>query len=260
MSNSLVGASSLLNVIKCFFSPGKTVAAASSLMGITEFRAFLERERYKSDRGGALFSLVVIPANKSNSVLEADIATFFARHLRITDLIGWMDNARIGVYLFDAGKPGAQAFIERLSAAAGVPVALSAANVYTYPDEASAIFSASKSKRTEERLEIELNAFITYRNQEGDAESVELSTKNLSAGGAFFLADQALDLGQIIDIDLVLPLEHLRNLGGKSVLIKASGKVVRKERDGIAVAFEDNRVVTSTAELTAAGDIADTAP
>ncbi len=254
MSNSLVGAASLLNVIKCFFGSAKSAAVASTLMGITEFRAFLERERFKSDRGGAQFSLVVIPARKADKVLEGDIAAFFARHLRITDLIGWMDNSRVGIYLFDAGKQGAQAFIERLSAAPDVPLSLDVAKVYSYPDEASEIFSASKSKRSEERLDIEISAFITYRSPEGNASSIALSTKNLSAGGAFFVADEALDLGQIVDIDLVLPLEHLRNLGGKSVLIKASGKVVRKDPEGIAVAFADNRMVTSSAELTGADE------
>lgn len=242
--------SALLNIVKYLFGGSKREGsgATSTILSVLDFRAFLDKERYKSDRGGALFSLVVLPMQNRSLETEEATAEFFGKHLRITDVMGWMDNDRLGIYLFDATRPGAQAFIDRLRLSQNSLLILATPTIYTYPEEASAIFAASKSKRIQERLEIEINAYITYQNPDGAAQSIQLSTKNLSTGGALFPADDALRIGQDVNIDLFLPLEYLRNLGGKTVLIKAAGKVVRKEKEGVAVAFDNNRVVLPSTE------------
>lgn len=243
-------ASALLNIIKYLFGGAKRDGAGgnSTILSVLDFRAFLDRERYKSDRGGALFSLVVLPIQNRSLETEEATARFFGKHLRITDVMGWMDNDRLGIYLFDATKQGAQAFIERLRLSQNSLLILATPTIYTYPEEASAIFAASKSKRLQERLEIEINAYITYKNTDGAAQSIQLSTKNLSSGGAFFPAEDSLRIGQDVNIDLFLPLEYLRSLGGKTVLIKAAGKVVRKENEGVAVAFDNNHIVVPNSD------------
>lgn len=243
-------ASALLNIVKYLFGGSKRDGAKgdSTILSVLDFRAFLDKERYKSDRGGALFSLVVLPIQNRSLDTEEATAQFFGKHLRITDVMGWMDNDRLGIYLFDATKQGAQSFIDRLRLSQNSLLILATPTIYTYPEEASAIFAASQSKRHQERLEIEISAFITYQNPDGAPHSIQLSTKNLSSGGAFFPAEDALKIGQDVSIDLFLPLEYLRSLGGKTVLIKAAGKVVRKENEGIAVAFDNNRIVMPNSE------------
>jgi Tfp pilus assembly protein PilZ len=240
--------SALLNIVKYLFGPPKAPSSAksSAILSLLDFRAFLEKERYKSDRSGNVFSLAVFPIHNRSLDTEESTANFFGKHLRITDVMGWMENDRLGVFLFDASKQGAQIFIDRLRLVQNAAVMLATPAVYTYPDEASAIFAATTSKRLQERLDIEINAFITYQNQDGNANSIQISTKNISSGGAYFPADQALQIGQEVAIDLYLPLEYIRSLGGKMVLIKAAGKVVRKDTDGVAVAFDNNRMVIPT--------------
>ena len=70
--------------------------------------------------------------------------------------------------------------------------------------------------------------------------SLNLKTRDIGSGGAFIYCDEQLAPGTVIDIEMVLPLGKLKELEGKDVLIKISSLVVRKDKEGIGVSFNDD--------------------
>ncbi len=95
-----------------------------------------------------------------------------------------------------------------------------------------------ENKRTMERFDLNLPAYLTRSSQQGSEETIELETSDICAGGAFFRTDKPLPIGTEVDVDVVLPLDELKKLRGDKVLIKVSGSVVRIDDEGIAVSFD----------------------
>jgi len=98
---------------------------------------------------------------------------------------------------------------------------------------------ADKGKRKVERFSLKLPGRIFMA--EGDGNRIlELLTRDISAGGAFFYTDQPLPLGTEVKIDLVLPLNELKKLESNKALIKVTGTVIRCEDTGMAVCFNQD--------------------
>lgn len=97
----------------------------------------------------------------------------------------------------------------------------------------------SFQKRSMERFPIELPARIALVGEEhADAGILELTTRDISSRGAFFKASQSIAAETPVEIDLVLPLDRLREIKGKKARVRISGTVVRAEAGGFAIRFD----------------------
>ena len=95
-------------------------------------------------------------------------------------------------------------------------------------------------ERKIERFDLKLKAFVLIADPKKDAsKSLSMRTRDVSAKGAFLLTDTPMPAGTRVKVDMVLPLDELKKIGGKA-LIKTSGKVLRREMDGMAICFDRN--------------------
>ena len=94
-------------------------------------------------------------------------------------------------------------------------------------------------KRKVERFNLELEAFITSPGKAGQADMGNLVTRDVSMNGAFLVTDAPLPVGSKISVDMILTLAGKEKQNTQQAWIKASGKVLRTDRQGMAVAFDD---------------------
>ena len=92
-------------------------------------------------------------------------------------------------------------------------------------------------KRKMERFDLKLPAKVALAGHEDDPPQ-EMTTKDVSAGGAFIHTEAPLPVGTEVRIELVLPLEELKKLEGKTAQIKVTGAVIRSNHRGMAVSFD----------------------
>jgi hypothetical protein len=98
--------------------------------------------------------------------------------------------------------------------------------------------------RSTERYRIQLPALVRPV-REGEADNaIELVTSNVCSGGAYFHTDTPLPLGTEVDIEIVLPLDKLKQLKGKRAHVRVSGAVIRASGNGMAVCFQDDYVIS----------------
>lgn len=102
-------------------------------------------------------------------------------------------------------------------------------------------FKAMKEKRQLERFSIRVPARIEAVISAGRRETLDLSTSNISSGGAFFCTRQALPRGAQVKMDLTVPLNSLeKHVDCSAVNVRVNGIVVRSSLSGMAIRFEDN--------------------
>ena len=101
-----------------------------------------------------------------------------------------------------------------------------------------------REKRKLARFELEIPAKIEVlaEGRKEEEEGLSLLTSDISSGGAFFHTSQPLPEGTDVKIDLVLPLDRLKELKEDCdhVYIKITGTVLRSESDGMAIYFNDD--------------------
>ena len=92
-----------------------------------------------------------------------------------------------------------------------------------------------KEKRTLERFDLKIPARIGIGNSEHEDEILDLMTRDICSGGAFFHTSQPLPTGTNVKIDLILPLENLKKLNNDCLhaYIQVTGTVLRSENQGI---------------------------
>ncbi len=93
-------------------------------------------------------------------------------------------------------------------------------------------------KRNMERFSLYLPSVISVIREDENQDAIELNTCNVCAGGVFFKTRQKLPVGTEVKVDMILPLDELRELKGKRSLVKVSGEVIRVENDGMAIRFD----------------------
>ena len=93
-------------------------------------------------------------------------------------------------------------------------------------------------RRALERFDLKLPAKVTVVGDEKE-EALDLLTSDICSGGAFFETDVPLPVGTTLQIDLVLPLDELKNIEGKRAHIKVSGAVIRATGVGMAICFKN---------------------
>ena len=112
--------------------------------------------------------------------------------------------------------------------------------------QVSDTFDLIYERRKLERFNLEVPARIEILSLSGqNREVMELNTKDVSAGGAYFRTKKALPQGTRVKVDIVLPLDRLRRLKDACKgLIKVTGTVLRSEPSGMAVCFDEGYLIT----------------
>jgi hypothetical protein len=97
-------------------------------------------------------------------------------------------------------------------------------------------------KRTLERFDLKIPAKIEIGNSDHEEKIIDLMTKDICSGGAFFHTPQPLPIGTNVKIDLILPLERLKKLNNDctQAYIKVTGTVLRSESSGMAIHFHED--------------------
>ena len=99
-------------------------------------------------------------------------------------------------------------------------------------------------KRSLERFKLQLLSRISVRGKERDMQAIKLLTKDVSAGGAFFNISDPLSVGTRVDLDLILNIDRFKELKGNSALFNLSGTVIRTDKNGMAISFDEKFTVS----------------
>jgi len=97
---------------------------------------------------------------------------------------------------------------------------------------------ARVEKRKVDRFSLELSALLSINDERGKKRSIEVMTRDICSGGAFFRTHTPVSLGTKVKMDLILSSDKFKKLGGKSSRIDVSGRVIRKDSRGMAVCFD----------------------
>ena len=95
-------------------------------------------------------------------------------------------------------------------------------------------------KRKLERFNLAIPATVSIKAV-GAQKKLDMTTRDVCSGGAYFRTEQSVPIGTEMQINLVLPLEKFKTLPDhcEKVLVYLSGKVLRIESDGIGVCFDE---------------------
>ena len=100
-------------------------------------------------------------------------------------------------------------------------------------------------QRSLERFDLSIPATLRVGSDSEESVSFNLLTRDISSGGAFLHTDAPLPEGTPIKMDLILPIDKLKELTGKQAFIKVKGIVIRSESSGMAICFEPTYKIKS---------------
>jgi PilZ domain len=98
--------------------------------------------------------------------------------------------------------------------------------------------STGQDRRTLQRFSIKASALVQTMSS-GEEKLYELSTRDISSGGAFFPMEVPLPTGEKLRVTIFLSFSALgqtHELPDKSKIV-TDGQVIRSEKQGIAVEF-----------------------
>lgn len=97
-----------------------------------EFLVVLNRARAQADRNGHCFALATfdVTAKGIGSMDLEAAARLLSKRVRATDAIGWFDERRLGIYLYDSNAKDAQGFCQEVQTQLGYELPH---QVYVYP-------------------------------------------------------------------------------------------------------------------------------
>ena len=101
-------------------------------------------------------------------------------------------------------------------------------------------------KRQLERFELDAPAWIDIPRESGPEAHYLVQVQNISSEGAFVkLKSGELPVDERVDMTVSISVKKLTELFGMDdrVVLKMSGKVLRTESDGVAIAFTGKRGV-----------------
>ena len=94
-------------------------------------------------------------------------------------------------------------------------------------------------KRKVERFDLELEAFVSIPGETDRNASGNLVTRDVSMSGVYLVTDEPLPVGSKVNVDMILTLGGRKKEDAQQAWIKASGKVLRTDKQGMAVSFDD---------------------
>ena len=106
---------------------------------------------------------------------------------------------------------------------------------------------SERNQRNNERFSIGLPIRLVV-SKEAEPEIIESVTQNISASGALVQSSEPIPIGTEVELDLIIPLEDLRQMSGKKARIKISGSVVRLDPQCVAIKFGEQYKVLPVPE------------
>ncbi|MFH2121920.1 MAG: PilZ domain-containing protein [Pseudomonadota bacterium] len=109
-----------------------------------------------------------------------------------------------------------------------------------------------EEKRTQERFPLRLQTKIMAESLTGSTPLLEFVTADIGAGGAFIATSRPLPIASKVRLEFFLSLEELARLRfvvakeslkvwqSERAWVTASGVVIRVEKDGVAIIFDQN--------------------
>ncbi len=94
-------------------------------------------------------------------------------------------------------------------------------------------------KRKVERFDLELEAFVSIPGETDQPDMGNLVTRDVSMSGVYLVTDTPLPIGSRVNVDMILTLGGRKKQNAQQAWIKASGKVLRTDNQGMAVSFDD---------------------
>ena len=94
-------------------------------------------------------------------------------------------------------------------------------------------------KRKVERFDLQLEAFVSLPGESADTDMGNLVTRDISMSGVFLITDRPLPVGAKVNVDMILTLGGKKKQDSQQAWIKASGKILRTDNQGMAVGFDD---------------------
>ena len=94
-------------------------------------------------------------------------------------------------------------------------------------------------KRKVERFDLELEAFVSIPGEADRTDRRNLVTRDVSMSGVYLVTDAPLPVGSKVNVDMILTLGGRKKQNAQQAWIKASGKVLRTDNQGMAVSFDD---------------------
>ena len=94
-------------------------------------------------------------------------------------------------------------------------------------------------KRKVERFDLQLEAFVSLPGEGSNSDMGNLVTRDISMNGVFLLTDTPLPVGAKVNVDMILTLGGKIKQDAQQAWIKASGKILRTDNQGMAVGFDD---------------------
>ncbi len=94
-------------------------------------------------------------------------------------------------------------------------------------------------KRKVQRFDLELEAFVSMPAETGQTDLGNMVTRDVSMSGVYLLTDAPLPIGSKVNVDMILTLGGRKKQNAQQAWIKASGKVLRTDNQGMAVSFDD---------------------
>ena len=94
-------------------------------------------------------------------------------------------------------------------------------------------------KRKVERFDLQLEAFVSLPGESANTDMGNLVTRDISMSGVFLITDRPLPVGAKVNVDMILTLGGKKKQDSQQAWIKASGKILRTDNQGMAVGFDD---------------------
>ncbi len=100
-------------------------------------------------------------------------------------------------------------------------------------------------RRRLERFDLQVPAKIEVLSSADMAPVIELLTKDICAGGAYYPTKAAFPAGTKVKLDILLPLRSVSTVTDNTRgLIKVNGTVIRSGPAGMAIGFDGGYLIT----------------
>lgn len=100
-------------------------------------------------------------------------------------------------------------------------------------------------RRRLERFDLQVPAKIEVLSSPDTASILELLTKDICAGGAYFPTKTALSAGTKVKLDILLPVRNVSPISDNTRgVIKVNGTVIRSGPAGMAIGFDTGYLIT----------------
>lgn len=110
-----------------------------------------------------------------------------------------------------------------------------------------------RDRREHDRYPLKIPARLKITRRDGQSETADFKTRNISAGGALIQTDKSLEMGAKVEVHLVLPMDKLKALDSPTVDVNLSGRVIRLAGQGAVIEFDRSFEVSRPSPVPQAG-------